>query len=136
MAWKWLFGNEHIYLWITKSFSRNKEFNCWRYYRLIKRQVILQSLHYKVKFVTATQRCFVMSLPCFFKMFPSIFLILINRDCLADCKRGQWRRKCVVVSISRPQPHIALIQSWKLCLNLLWHKSLKPKRNLVSNFKS
>ena len=39
----------------------------------------------------------------FFKMLSSDFLILIKRDCLADWKSGQWRRKWVVVSI-RKQP--------------------------------
>ena len=52
--------------------------------------------------------------PCFFKMLLSVFLIMIRRDCLADWKRGQEKRKWVLVSISRPQPHIGLIKSWKL----------------------
>ena len=34
---------------MTKSFRRNDEFNCLRYYRFIKRQV---------KFITAIQKCF------------------------------------------------------------------------------
>ena len=36
---------------------------------------------------------FVISSSCFFKMLSSIFVILIKRDCLADWKRGKWRRK-------------------------------------------
>ena len=50
-------------------------------------------------------------------------------------KERQWRRKWVVVYISRPQAHTGLMQACKLCLNLWWCKWLKPKRNLASNFK-
>ena len=54
---------------------------------------------------------FVISSSCFFKMLSLIFLILIKWDCLADSKRGYWRGKWNVVSISGPQSHIGLIQS-------------------------
>ena len=54
---------------------------------------------------------YVISSSCLFKMLSSIFLVLVKRDCLADWKRGQWKRKWVVVSIYRPQTRIWLIQS-------------------------
>ena len=44
---------------------------------------------------------------------------------------GQWRRKCEVDSISKPQPQIGLKQSWKLCLNLCSVKWLIPTRSRV-----
>ena len=119
-VYNWTF----ILEWISKSFSRNNEFNCWSCYRLITRQV---------KFAIAMQKFFVISSSCFFKMLSSIFLILIKSDCLADWRRGQWSRKWVVVFMSRPQTHIG---SWKLCPKLWQRKWLKCKRSLVSNFKS
>ena len=57
---------------------------------------------------------FVVSLSCFFKMLSSIFLTLIKR--YSRLKDGQWRRKWVVVYISRLQLHNGLIQSWQLRL--------------------
>ena len=79
---------------------------------------IIDLLQDKSSLSSPYRSIFVISSSCFFKMLSSIFLILVKRDCLAHWKRGQWRRKWVVVSISRPQTHIGLIQSWKLCLNL------------------
>ena len=44
---------------------------------------------------------------------------------------GQWRRKCEVDLISKPQLQIGFKQSWKLCLNLCSRKWLIPTRSRV-----
>ena len=67
---------------------------------------IIDLLQDKSNLSSPYRSVFVIISSCFFKMFSSIFLILIKRDCLADWKRGQWTRKWVVVSISRSQAHI------------------------------
>ena len=97
---------------------------------------IIDLLQDKSNLSSPYRNVFVISLSCFFKMLSSIFLTLVKRNCLADWKRGQWRRKWIVVFISRPQTHIGLKQPWKLCPNLWRRKWLKPKCNLVSNFES
>ena len=48
---------------------------------------------------------------------------------LSSLNIGQWRRKCEVNSISKPQLQIGFKPSWKLCLNLCFRKWLRPKRN-------
>ena len=60
-----------------------------------------------------------------------IFLILFKRVCLGVWKLGQWRKKCVVVSVSLPQSHNGFRVSWKQCLNLWSRRWLRPSRNLV-----
>ena len=58
---------------------------------------------------------------------------LFKRVCLRIVKLWQWRKKCMVVSTSRPQLHNGFKVSWKLCLNLWSRKWLRPTRSLVSN---
>ena len=60
-----------------------------------------------------------------------IFLILLRRLFLGVWKLGQWRKKCVAVSVSLPQPHNGFRVSWKLGLNLWSWRLLRPSRNLV-----
>ena len=69
-----------------------------------------------------------------FKILLLIFRMLFMRINLSSEKRGQWRRQWVVISISIPQLKIGFNESWKLCLNLLSRRWLKPNLNLVSNF--
>ena len=65
------------------------------------------------------------------KIFSLIFLILFKRVCLRIWKLGQWRKKCVVISVSLPQSHNGFRVSWKQCLNLWSRRWLRPSRNLV-----
>ena len=65
------------------------------------------------------------------KICSLIFLILFKRVCLGVWKLGQWRKKCVVVSVSLPQSHNGFRVSWKQCLNLWSRRWLRPRRNLV-----
>ena len=65
------------------------------------------------------------------KICSLIFLILFKRVCLGLWKLGQWRKKCVVVSVSLPQSHDGFRVSWKQCLNLWSRRWLRPNRNLV-----
>ena len=48
---------------------------------------------------------------------------------LSSLNIGQWRRKCEVNSISKPQLQIGFKPSWNLCLNLCSRKWLRPTRN-------
>ena len=57
---------------------------------------IIDLLQDKSNLSSPYRSVFVISSSCFFKMLSSIFLILIKRDCLADWKSGQWRRKWVI----------------------------------------
>ena len=50
---------------------------------------------------------------------------------LSLIKKGQWRKKWVVDSISWPQLHKGFNVSWKLCLNLCSLRWLKPSLSLV-----
>ena len=65
------------------------------------------------------------------KICSLIFLILFKRNCLGVWKLGQWRKKCVVVSVSLPQSYNGFRVSWKQCLNLWSRRWLRPRRNLV-----
>ena len=56
---------------------------------------------------------------------------MFKRVCLGVWKLGQWRKKCVVVSVSLPQSHNGFRVSWKQCLNLWSRRWLRPSRNLV-----
>ena len=58
-----------------------------------------------------------------FKVLRGVYLLSLNI--------GQWRRKCEVDSISKPQLQIGFKQSWKLCLNLCSRKWLRPTRSRV-----
>ena len=46
-------------------------------------------------------------------------------------KQGAVKKKCMFVSISRPQEQNAFKVSWKLCLNLCSRKWLRLRRSLV-----
>ena len=62
-----------------------------------------------------------------------MFLILFKRICLEVRKLGQWRKKCVIVSVSLPQSHNGFWVSWKQCLNLWSRRWLRPSHNLVKS---
>ena len=61
----------------------------------------------------------------------SILFKVLRRVNRSSLNVGQWRRKCEVDSISKPQLHIGFKQSWKLCLNLCSHKWLITTRSRV-----
>ena len=63
----------------------------------------------------------------------SMFTRVLRRVRLSIIYVGQWRRKCAVDSISKPQLQNGFKESWKLCLNLSSRKWLKPSRSLVMN---
>ena len=63
----------------------------------------------------------------------SMFSMVLRRVRLSVIYVGQWRRKCEVDSISKPQLQNGFKESWKLCLNLCSRKWLKPSRSLVIN---
>ena len=71
-----------------------------------------------------------------YKILESIRLIFSKNVFLAQRWLRQWRRKCLVVSISWPQLKIGFKQSWKLCLNLWSAKWFKPSLILASGFKN
>ena len=73
---------------------------------------------FRVKWVLSTRL-----LSRLLKLLKKVLLSLINK--------GQWRRKWVVDSISWPQLHKGLIESWKLCLKLFSVKWVEPGQNLV-----
>ena len=45
----------------------------------------------------------------------------------------QWRKKCIVDSISLLHSHKGFKVSWKQCLNLCSWRWLRPRRNLVKS---
>ena len=63
----------------------------------------------------------------------SMFTRVLRRVRLSIIYVGQWRRKCAVDSISKPQLQNGFKESWKVCLNLCSRKWLKPSRSLVIN---
>ena len=63
----------------------------------------------------------------------SVLTRVLRRVRLSIIYVGQWRRKCAVDSISKPQLQNGFKESWKLCLNLCSRKWLKPSRSLVIN---
>ena len=63
--------------------------------------------------------------------FQSILFWVLRRVYRSSLNAGQWRRKCEVDSMSKPQLQTGFKQSWKLCLNLCSRKWLIPTRNLV-----
>ena len=65
------------------------------------------------------------------KICSLIFLTLFKRVCLGVWKLGQWRKKCVVVSVSLLQSHNGFGVSWKQCLNLRSRRWLRPSCSLV-----
>ena len=67
------------------------------------------------------------------KICSLIFLILFKRVCLGVWKRGQRRKKCVVVSVSLRQSHKIFRVSWKQCLNLWSRRWLRPSRNFIKS---
>ena len=56
---------------------------------------------------------------------------MLRRVRLSLIKKGQWRKKWVMDSISWPQLHKGFNVSWKLCLNLCSLKWLRPSLSLV-----
>ena len=65
------------------------------------------------------------------KICSLIFLILFKSVCLGVWKRGQWRKKCVAVSVSLRQSNKIFRVSWKQCLNLWSRRWLRPSRNFI-----
>ena len=63
----------------------------------------------------------------------SMFSMVLKRICLSVIYMGQWRRKSVVDSISKPQLQNGFKESWELCLKLCSRKWLKSSRSLVIN---
>ena len=59
----------------------------------------------------------------------SVFFNVLRRVYQSSLSIGQWRRKCEVDSISKPQLQIWFKQSWKLCLNLCSCKRFIPLCN-------
>ena len=78
----------------------------------------------RVLIKTGSQKC---------RRLLSMFFMVLRRVCLSVIYMGQWRRKCAVDSISKPQLQNGFKESWKLCLNLCSRKWLKPSRSLVIN---
>ena len=62
-----------------------------------------------------------------------MFSMVLRRVRLSIINVCQLQRKCVVNSISKPQPQNGFKESWKLCLNLCSRKWLKPSCSLVIN---
>ena len=67
------------------------------------------------------------------KMLSSMFLIFWKRVCLGMRTLVQWRKKCIVDSISLLHSHKGFKVSWKQCLNLCSWRWLRPRRNLVKS---
>ena len=67
----------------------------------------------------------------YYLKFTSRLCIVLRRVRLSLKKKGQWRKKWVVDSISWSQLHKGFNVSWKLCLNLCSLKWLKPSLSLV-----
>ena len=65
------------------------------------------------------------------KIYSLIFLISAKRVCLGVWKLGQWRKKCVIVSVTSAQSHNGFRVSWKQCLNLCLRRWLRLIRNLI-----
>ena len=63
----------------------------------------------------------------------SIFSMVLRRVHLSVIYVGQWRRKCLADSISKPHLQNVFKESWKLCLNLCSRNWLKPSRSLAIN---
>ena len=63
----------------------------------------------------------------------SMFPMVLKRVRVSVIYVRQWRRKCAVDSVSKPQLQNGFKESWKLCLNLRSRKWLKPSRSLVIN---
>ena len=61
----------------------------------------------------------------------SILLQLLKRVYLSSLNIGQWGRKCERDSVFKPRLQIGFKQSWKICLNLLSHKWLRPTHSRV-----
>ena len=63
----------------------------------------------RVLIKTGSQRC---------RRLLSIFSMVFRRVCLSVIYIGQWRRKCAVDLISKPQLQNGFKESWKLCFGL------------------
>ena len=78
----------------------------------------------RVLIKTGSQKC---------RRLLSMFFMVLRRVCLSVIYMGQWRRKCAVDSISKPQLQNGFKESWKLYLNLCSRSWLKPSLSLVIN---
>ena len=61
----------------------------------------------------------------------SISLTVLKRVYLWLLNKGQWRKKYVFASTSRPHEQIGFKVSWKLCLNLCSRKWLRSRLSLA-----
>ena len=61
----------------------------------------------------------------------SVLFRVLKKVYCSSLNVGQWRRKCEVDYISTPQLQIGFKNSWKLCLNFCWRKSLTPTHSCV-----
>ena len=62
-----------------------------------------------------------------------MFLIFWKRVCLGMRKFVQWRKKCIVHSISLAHSHKGFRVPWKQRLNLCSWRGRRPRRNLVKS---
>ena len=68
-----------------------------------------------------------------------MIFIIFKRICVGERKLGQWRKKCVIVSLSLPQSNNGFTNIFKAAWNLWFDKSLnlrsqrwlRPTHNLV-----
>ena len=67
------------------------------------------------------------------KMLSSVFLIFWKRVCLGMRKLVQWRKKCIVDSISLLHSHKGFKVSWKQYLNLCSWRWLRPRSSLAKS---
>ena len=76
------------------------------------------------------------------KMLSSMFIIFWKRLCLGMRELVQWRKKCILDSISLPHSHKGFKVSWKQCLNLCswrwlrWHKVVWSKKHLFKSIEA
>ena len=63
----------------------------------------------------------------------SIFSVVLSRVRLSVIYLRQWKRKCAVNLISKPQLRSGFKESWKLRLNLCSCKWFRPSHNFVIN---
>ena len=64
----------------------------------------------------------------------SIFSVVLSRVRLSVIYLRQWKRKCAVNLISKPQLQSGFKESWKLRLNLCSCKWIRPSHNFFNKF--
>ena len=79
------------------------------------------------------RRVWVSCVSLWVKMLSLMFLIFWKRVCLGMRKLVQWRKKCIVDSISLLHSHKGFKVSWKQCVNLCSWRWPRHRRNLVKS---